>query len=395
MMKRLAHLVSVAVLAALLCAGMAPARAEDIPALPQPIDWAYALPTPVRAAFAPNLRFDVYSGPGTQYVREANGRASVSTNDWVLVFGEENGWLMVLYRVNEEQVRFGWIEATQEQAGVRVPQFAWANEACEVYDRLSSDPTGYMNQSSELTAQEQATLLGALGEEWGYVQGQTAQGTPMRGFIHVESLSFVTPQEERGYVALRAGQAVPLFDAPGSAQVGALYPGASVAIKERQGDMLRVLCRGNQWVNAILAPVAEGWISALDVVSGTDGRAAMTTQGYAAIHAVSLEGDDVLYMLIAQTDDRVYLELIADGRGTLAPLSALHDASRGMLYAWDGQSVPLYDSRTGGTPAAEGTPGTPVYVLAQEEGMALIAQAEINSFDLSYWVKEENVILVR
>ena len=391
MMKRLAVVLA----ALLLCADAAAVRAEDIPALPQPIDWAYALPAPVRAAFAPNLRFDVYSGPGTQYVREADGKAVVSTNDWVLVFGEEDGWLMIAYRVNAQTVRVGYIRATQEEAGVQVPKLSWASEACEVYDRLSSDPTGYRNQSSELIAQEQATLLGALGEEWGYVQGQTAQGTPVRGFIHVESLAFVTPRDEQGYVALRAGQALPLLDAPGGAQIGALYPGASVAIKEQQGDMLRVVCRGNQWVNAILAPVAEGWVSALDVVSGTDGRTAMSAQGYAAIRAVSLEGDDVPYMQIAQTGDTAYLELIDDGRGTLAPMSAVRDAARGMLYAWDGQDVPLYDSDLRAEPARTLASGASVYVFRQEGDMVLIALADVDSLGLSYWAGEENVILVQ
>ena len=388
-------LIRLAAAALTLCAALASARAEDIPALPQPIDWAFALPAPVQAGFAPGLRFDVYSGPGTQYVREAGGRASVSTNDWVLVFGEEDGWLLIAYRVSADTVRVGYIEATQEQAGVRVPRLAWANEACEVYDRLSSDPTGYFNQSDELIAREEATLLGALGDEWGYVQAQTAQGQPMRGFVHVESLAFVTPRDERGYIALGAGQSAALYAAPDGEPVGALYPGASVAVKERQGELLRVVCRGNQWANAILAPVAEGWISALYVVSGMDGRGAMAAQGRAAIRAVSLEGDDALYMLIARTGDSAYLELVADGRGTLAQMADVRDASRGMLYAWDGQSVPLYDSpREEGEPAHLARPGESVCVFRQENGMALIALTQEEEWDLAYWTPQRNIISI-
>ena len=395
-MKRgLGRLAAVAALTVLiLCAGGMAAVAEDIPALPQPIDWAYALPEPVRAAFAPGQRFDVYSGPGTQYVREAGGRASVSTNDWILVFGEENGWLLIAYRISADAVRVGYIQATQQQAGVAVPQLAWAGETCEIYDRLSSDPTGYFNQSDELLTQEEGTLLGALGEEWGYVQSQRADGTPVRGFIHVESMAVTTPQSERATVTLRAGQSVPLYDAPDGAQIGSLYAGASIAVKEEAEGMLRVICRGNAWGNAILSPVAEGWVSRSQVLRGMGGWESLSARGYDALRYVTLAGEDTPYALIAETGDMAYLETIPDGRGTLVRASDVLEASRGILYAWDGKNVPLYDSNLLREPARVREAGAKVYVFRQEGDMALISLSEDEEWGLAYWVKAENLMLV-
>ena len=41
--------------------------------------------------FTGGQKFPVYSGPGAEYERAANGKASVSTNDWIQVFGSESG----------------------------------------------------------------------------------------------------------------------------------------------------------------------------------------------------------------------------------------------------------------------------------------------------------------
>ena len=57
--------------------------------------------------FTGRQKFPVYSGPGTQYLRAANGKALVSTNDWIQVFGEENGWILIQYDLNSKHMRMG------------------------------------------------------------------------------------------------------------------------------------------------------------------------------------------------------------------------------------------------------------------------------------------------
>ena len=393
MNMRVMRRLMAALLAALaLCAAWAAALAEDLPQLPQPIDWAFALPEPVLARFDAGLRFDVYSGPGTSYVREANGRASVSTNDWVLVFGEENGWLMIAYRVNDETLRVGYIQATQGQARVRVPALSWAGEAVLLYDRLSSDPTVYRHQSDELATAGSGTLLGALGDEWGYVQSQTADGVPLRGFIHIEGFAFRTPQAQQAWVSPDAVQTAALYDAPGGAQVATLYPGANLSIREEGGGMLRVVCRGNEQGNPILRPVAEGWIDARAVTRGADGWTAQGMQGSAALRVVSLDGTDAVYALVAEAGETAYLEGMADGRGTLADRAAVRAAPSGMLYAWDGQDVPLFGGRDDAAPVRAVRSGASVYVIRQEGGRALVALAQ--EWGMVGWTLRENVIPV-
>ena len=73
-----------------------------------------------RIKFTGGQKFEVYSGPGDHYQRGANGKASVSTNDWIQVFGSENGWIMIQYDISSTQMRIGWITQTALPRGATV-----------------------------------------------------------------------------------------------------------------------------------------------------------------------------------------------------------------------------------------------------------------------------------
>lgn len=60
--------------------------------------------------FTSNKKYAVYSGPGENYFRGGNGKAAVSTNDWIQVFGRENGWIMLQYDITSDHMRIGWIQ---------------------------------------------------------------------------------------------------------------------------------------------------------------------------------------------------------------------------------------------------------------------------------------------
>lgn len=68
--------------------------------------------------FRSDQKYDVYSGPGKDYLRASNGKATVSTNDWIQVFGREDGWILIQYAIDKDHMRFGWIS---EKA---LPEFA-------------------------------------------------------------------------------------------------------------------------------------------------------------------------------------------------------------------------------------------------------------------------------
>ena len=64
------------------------------------------------ASFSASPKF--YTGPGTNYIRANNGKASVSTNGAVYALGYENGWMLMLYEANYAgQYRVGYIETSR------------------------------------------------------------------------------------------------------------------------------------------------------------------------------------------------------------------------------------------------------------------------------------------
>ena len=70
--------------------------------------------------FTGGQKYAVYSGPGENYLRGGNGKALVSTNDWIQVFGRENGWILIQYAIEKGHMRFGWIPETALPKGAQV-----------------------------------------------------------------------------------------------------------------------------------------------------------------------------------------------------------------------------------------------------------------------------------
>ena len=98
--------ILVAAICIVICA--VSAAAEDLPGTEYP---------PLLSLNAQEIRFPggnkypVYSGPGKDYLRGARGKASVSTNDWIEVFGREDGWILIQYEIDSSQCRIGYISA--------------------------------------------------------------------------------------------------------------------------------------------------------------------------------------------------------------------------------------------------------------------------------------------
>lgn len=179
-------------------------------------------PQGVYAHFAADQKFAVYSGPGEMYLREADSRASVSTNDWIEVFGEENGWLLVLYRVSADALRFGYIQATQAQAGVSVQALSWQSDAVILYGGATNDPIE-SGAGIDLPAGQEGTLLAMFGDDAAYVETQTAGGVPVRAFMSVHDLVYA-----------ESGESLPIN------QIGMLYmwDGSDVALYATKEDAL-------------------------------------------------------------------------------------------------------------------------------------------------------------
>lgn len=146
--------------------------------------------------FEKGRKYPVYTGPGKRYLRAGNGKASVSTNDWIEVFGRTGNWIMILYAVNEERCRVGWIEASALPRGVQVKEmdsaFAAAREDegtlltlgedCE----LTDDPFISGTAVASLPNGTAVRLL-MSDDIWAYVRVETEEGT-MLGFVPVYCL---------------------------------------------------------------------------------------------------------------------------------------------------------------------------------------------------------------
>ena len=376
--------------------------------------WESMLPVPVPASFAPNLRFDVYTGPGENYLREANGRASVSTNDWVLVFGEEDGYLMVAYRVSEEQLRFGFIKATQEEAGVSVPQLAWADEPIVFYASLVSDPVEFDSGDERISTEGTGTLLALFGTDWAYVESVADSGKSVRGFASIVDFAFDSDELELAIVNPAEGDSAALYDAPGGRQTGKLYPGVIVAVKEEQGGLLRVIHYDWQDEDLSLDLSVQGWVDARDVARGMDELQALEDAPPHVVWMMPQEGEAALaqsgvhaYRLRAEVEGTAYLQTLTDALGARADSSLLLEPTRGMLYlpqsrdergelaqvdAYMGWYQGADAAASGEADAERFLPGTQVYVLTHVRGMALVCAITEYGTEGPYWVDARKVV---
>lgn len=143
------------------------------------------------ASFASNKRYDVYMGPGKSYGRSGNGKAVVSTNDWIQVFGKYSGWLLIQYGIKEGQYRFGWIqdEALPKDEKVKELEFSCGERILIGREDsrfcLTDDPLGTKNSILEIKGVTEVDVLARLGINWVYIR-LNYEGKIYYGFISNE-----------------------------------------------------------------------------------------------------------------------------------------------------------------------------------------------------------------
>ena len=176
-----------------------PAEADAIlttaPDIPRNTGDPIAMPRPQEPSLRTGEKYDVFSAPGRSSYRPANGKAVMSTNDWVQVFGQEDGWVLVQYDISSGQMRFGYVDASVLPRGVQVPVLAWAEIPYEIVSDtwLTDDPLNSCKMLMALTAGEQVTCLATMGD-WLYVE-TTLSGKAVRGFIPVAAAAPVEPEQ--------------------------------------------------------------------------------------------------------------------------------------------------------------------------------------------------------
>ena len=138
--------------------------------------------------FTSGKKYAVYQGPGEAYGRAGSGKASVSTNDWIQVFGREAGWILIQYDITSDHMRIGWIEDSALPRGKTVPELTYAPVSAYLRadTSLTDDPLYSQTAIARLTEGSWVTWLATMGD-WAYVESST--GELIRGFVPASALS--------------------------------------------------------------------------------------------------------------------------------------------------------------------------------------------------------------
>lgn len=173
----------------------------------------------------PDQVWEVYTGPGLDYAIANNGKARLSTKDWVQVLGGED-WsrILVQYAVNDQRLRIGWIDAealkdeyhTYEICYAPGGSYHWQpchlNRSCP----LTDDPLLSQTSVVNLPALTKASSLCRMGD-WTMIDVETSQGR-MRGFVPMDAITI---------------EAIDLNQNPNFADAAALLERAGIAATPR------------------------------------------------------------------------------------------------------------------------------------------------------------------
>lgn len=133
--------------------------------------------------FPEGMRYAVYTGPGERYERANHNKAVVSTNDWIEVFGVENGFAMIQYAITSTQRRVGYIDAAAlpTHASVTALEFSYLPAVITHETDLTDDPFGEKTPLHTLPVGTEAKWLATL-DDWVYLEWYGGD-QPARGFV--------------------------------------------------------------------------------------------------------------------------------------------------------------------------------------------------------------------
>lgn len=148
-----------------------------------------------KVKFTGGQKYPVYTGPGENYARSGNGKGLVSTNGWIEVYGQKDGWILIQYSISSDHYRFGWIEKSALPKGTTVPELNFRvapGDQSVAFNRdsyLTDDPLVSRAKLCTVKAETDIFYLGSLNDEWAYVMVETADGRWMCGFMPHEDIS--------------------------------------------------------------------------------------------------------------------------------------------------------------------------------------------------------------
>ena len=186
-MKKWIALFSLLLFPLLACAALAEAKAPVLPEGDLRV---------MEVSLRPNQVWTVYTGPDEQYAAANNGKAKLSTKDWVQVLGGEGGGrILVQYAVSEDRLRMGWIDAealaekdrTYEVCFAPGEKYEWRPCHMSRLCALTDDPLLSMSVTATLREGEKASYLCRMGE-WAFIDVETGRGR-LRGFAPLDAIA--------------------------------------------------------------------------------------------------------------------------------------------------------------------------------------------------------------
>lgn len=141
--------------------------------------------TPALVTLRVNEKYDVFAAPGRTSYRAANGKAVMSTNDWVQIYGEEDGWLLVQYDISRNQMRFGYIAASALPHNTTVQHLTWydlPDQTIKYSVGITDDPLVSGSMIHTLEADDKVKVLSTFGN-WYYIETANSNGQTLRGFV--------------------------------------------------------------------------------------------------------------------------------------------------------------------------------------------------------------------
>lgn len=133
--------------------------------------------------FTGGKKYEVYSGPGKNTLR--NGKAAVSTNGWIQVFGRDGDWILIQYSIDSSRYRFGYIPAASLPKDAYVSNLGFGdNRAVIAGDTaVTDDPLYSRGTLTTVAAGTEVNWLATMGE-WAYIDGGN-----FRGFVPLSALN--------------------------------------------------------------------------------------------------------------------------------------------------------------------------------------------------------------
>ena len=133
--------------------------------------------------------FAVYTGPGGNYLRGANGKARVGTNGWIRVYGTDGDWALVEYSITDDQWRQGYIAKVNLPADVQVEPLLWARVAgkLSIACDLTDDPNCARQPLCSLANNLPVTLL-ATCRDMVYIECRH-QNSMVRGYVPLSAVT--------------------------------------------------------------------------------------------------------------------------------------------------------------------------------------------------------------